>query len=165
MADFNEIKDVVINTLGTVADKTRSFAEKASDKAKDATRLAKLSIKLNSEKDAMQKTFAEIGKLYYETTKDLPDRFFIQLFDEVALTIENIDKLRAEIDEVKTCKDCEIDVEFEDLSADEGSAPQVSDDELVKEASSSPENEAEAAPEDEQPLSEDEQPLPEQPAE
>ncbi len=164
MADLNEIKDVVINTLGTVAEKTRSLASKAADKAKDATRLAKLSMELNSEKDTVQKTYAEIGKLYYETTKDLPDRFFIQLFDEVALTIENIDRLRAEIDEVKSgldpksCKDCDIEVEFENLSSDEGSAPQVSDEELVKKASNPPEDEAEAVPEDEQPL-------PEQPAE
>ena len=164
MADFNEIKDVVINTLGTVAEKTRSLAGKATDKAKDVTRIAKLNMELNSEKDSMQKTFAEIGKLYYETTKDLPDRFFVQLFDEVALTIDNIDKLKAEIDEVKTgidpkaCKDCDIEVEFEDLSSDESSAPQASDEELIKKTSNSSTDELEATPEDEQPL-------PEQPAE
>lgn len=164
MTDFNEIKDAVISTLGTVAGKTRNLAEKATDKAKDVTRLAKLGMELNSEKDTMQKTFAEIGKLYYETTKDSPDSFFVQLFDEISLTSGNIDRLKTEIDELKsgldpkTCKECGVEVEFEDLPAEEGSAPQVSDEELVKEASKSPDDEVEAIPEDEQPL-------PEQPAE
>ena len=164
MADFNELKDAVISTLGNVAEKTRTLAEKATDKAKDVTRLAKLGMELNSEKDAVQKTFTEIGKLYYETTKDSPDSFFVQLFDEIALTGKNIERLKAEIEELKsgidprTCKECGVDVEFEDLGTEESSAPQVSDEELVKEASKSPDDETEAVPEDEQPL-------PEQPAE
>jgi len=76
MADFNDLKGAFLNTLGTVAGKTRDFAEKATDKAKDVARIAKLNMELSAEKDTIQKAYLEIGKLYYETRKNSPDGFF-----------------------------------------------------------------------------------------
>lgn len=139
MADFNDIKGAVFNTLGTVAGKTRTLAEKAADKAKDVTRLAKLSLELNSEKDTIQKAYAEIGKLYYETHKNAPDSFFVQLCDEITLASENVARLQIEIDDLKSGidprdgKNAGIEVEFEEITPDEA-AKTASDDDFVKEA-------------------------------
>lgn len=120
MADINELKDAVLNTLGTVADKTRIMADKAKDKAKDVARMAKLNTELNSEKAAIEKAYTEIGKLYYETRKDSPDGFFVQLCDEITLAKENIDKLSRELSNLKAgvSKD-DIEVEFTEVSDDE----------------------------------------------
>lgn len=125
MADINEIKGAVLNTLGTVAEKTRGIADKAVDKAKDVARIAKLNVELNAEKSAIEKAYSEIGKLYYETRKDDPDGFFVQLCDEITLAKENLDKLQKEICDLKTGfgsgKDEEgsIEVEFTEVSEEE----------------------------------------------
>ena len=76
MADMNELKGAFLNTLGTVAGKTRGFAEKAADKAKDVARIAKLNMELGAEKDTIEKAYLEIGKLYYEMHKASPDMAF-----------------------------------------------------------------------------------------
>lgn len=120
MADINEIKGAVLNTLGTVADKTRIIADKAKDRAKDVARMAKLNTELNSEKAAIEKAYAEIGKLYYETRKDSPDGFFVQLCDEITLAKENIDKLNKELTNLKAgVSSDDIEVEFTEVSDEE----------------------------------------------
>lgn len=125
MADINEIKDAVLSTLGTVADKTRNIADKAVDKAKDVARMAKLNMELNAEKANIEKAYAEIGKLYYETRKEEPDGFFVQLCDEITLAKANIEKLLCELEELKAggCKECDVEVEFTEVSDDEFEKP------------------------------------------
>jgi len=139
MADINDIKGAFFNTLGTVAGKTRGFAEKAADKAKDVARIAKLNMELNTEKDTIQKAYLEIGKLYYETRKNSPDGFFVQLCDEITLANENIGKILAELDEPKAGTDekCnDIEVEFTEVSADVSAEERTATEEdFVKEGS------------------------------
>ena len=101
MSDINEIKGAILNTLGTVAGKTRDIAEKAADKAKDVARIAKLNMELSSEKDTIEKAYLEIGKLYYETRRNSPDGFFVQLCDEITLANDNIAKILSELDGLK----------------------------------------------------------------
>lgn len=129
MADFKSFKDSLMGTLGTVAEKTKDLADKAVDKAKDVSRIAKLNIELNSEKTNMEKTYAEIGKLYYETRKDNPDGFFVQLCDDIALAKENIEKIQDEIAYLKEaspdcCESC-VEVEFEEVVTEETEAPEA----------------------------------------
>ncbi len=129
MTDFNGLKDTLLTKLGTMALKTRDLAEKATDKAKDVTKLAKLSIDLSSEKETLQKTFAEMGKLYYDTRKNDPDSFFIQLCEEVKSSQNNIARLQMELDELKAGIDprsgSDIEVEFTETT--------VTDEDFVKE--------------------------------
>ncbi|MEF9970989.1 MAG: hypothetical protein RSD32_06635 [Oscillospiraceae bacterium] len=137
MADMNDIKNAVINTIGTVAGKTRDLAEKAADKAKDVTLIAKLNMGLNTEKDTIQKAYLEIGKLYYETRKNSPEGFFSQLCDEITLASENIAKIESKIDELKLgdCKcgkNSDFEVEFTDITEEEAKAPEAADDDFVK---------------------------------
>jgi len=122
MADINEIKGAVLNTLGTVAGFTRDFAEKAADKAKDVAHIAKLNMELSSEKDNIQKAYLEIGKLYYETRKDSPDGFFVQLCDEISLANENISSILSELEDLKAgvvSKPDDIEVEFTEVVVEE----------------------------------------------
>jgi len=121
MSDINDLKGAVLNTIGTVAGKTRDFAEKAADKAKDVARIAKLNMELSSEKDNIQKAYLEIGKLYYETHKDSPDGFFVQLCDEINLANQNVANILVELDDLKAgvgSKPGDIEVEFTEVVAD-----------------------------------------------
>ena len=122
MFDFGNFKSKMKDSLSKAADVTKDLAEKTADKAKDASRIAKLTLEINSEKDVIKKAYAEIGKLYYETHKDDPEGFFIQLCDEVTLAQENIAAKEAEIAELKAGSadddDDSIVVEFEEIIED-----------------------------------------------
>lgn len=122
MFDFNNFKSKVMDSISKAADTTKDLADKATDKAKDVSRIAKLTLEINSEKDVIRKAYSEIGKLYYETHKDDPEGFFIQLCDEVTLAQENIAAKEAEIAELKAgCADGDDDsitVEFEEIVSD-----------------------------------------------
>lgn len=149
MSDFNELKGAILNTLGTVAGKTRGFAEKAADKAKDVGRIAKLNMELSAEKDTIEKAYLEIGKLYYETRKNSPDGFFVQLCDEITLANENIVKILTELDDLKASlgsKGGDIDVEFTEVTVDEPAEKAVAEEDFVKDNVEA-EEAAEKAPE------------------
>lgn len=149
MSDFNELKGAILNTLGTVAGKTRGFAEKAADKAKDVGRIAKLNMELSAEKDTIEKAYLEIGKLYYETRKNSPDGFFVQLCDEITLANENIVKILSELDDLKASlgsKGGDIDVEFTEVTVDEPAEKAVAEEDFVKDNVEA-EEAAEKAPE------------------
>ena len=138
MSDINEIKGAILNTLGTVAGKTRDIAEKAADKAKDVARIAKLNMELSSEKDTIEKAYLEIGKLYYETRRNSPDGFFVQLCDEITLANDNIAKILSELDGLKVglgVKNGDISVEFTEVSVDEPAEKAVAEEDFVKEGS------------------------------
>lgn len=119
MFDFNNFKSKVMDSINKAADTTKDLADKAADKAKDVSRVAKLTLEINSEKDVIRKAYSEIGKLYYETHKDSPEGFFIQLCDEVTLAQENIAAKESEISDLKTSSsdddDDSITVEFEEV--------------------------------------------------
>ncbi len=130
MADFNTLKNKLLAGLGNAAeqtkavaekaaDKTRDLAEKAADKAKSGARIAKLNVEIAGEKENMKKTYLEIGKLYYDTHKDAPEGFFIQLCEEIALAEKNIADKLAEIEELKSDDDGSIEVEFEEIVDEE----------------------------------------------
>ena len=121
--DINEIKDKVIASVGTAVDAGKDLAGKAADMAKAGARIAKLNMEISAEKENLRKTYIEIGKLYYDTHKDDPEGFFIQLCDEVALSEKNIADKQAEIDELRAGELGEdVSVEFENVVADEETA-------------------------------------------
>lgn len=121
--EINEIKDKVISSVGTAVDTGRDIAGKAVDMAKAGVRIAKLNMEISTEKENLRKTYIEIGKLYYDTHKDDPEGFFIQLCDEVALSEKNIADKEAEIAELKAGELGEdVSVEFENVVADEETA-------------------------------------------
>ena len=135
--DFNELKDKLLSALGQAteatkdfagkaADTTRDLAGKAAEKAKAGTRIAKLNIEISQEKESMKKTYLEIGKLYYDLHKDDPDGFFIQLCEEIAAAEQAIAAKEAEIADLKSGSDPDVDVEFEEIvEQDEAAAENV----------------------------------------
>lgn len=136
MANFNEIKSTVFSALGIAADKTRKVAAKAADKAKDVSRITKLTVEIKSANDAVEKTYTEIGRLYYETRKSDPDDFFVQLCQEVTAHFESINDMQSELDElklnIKGSGDSDIEVEVAEVKVkSEESTSEVSEADFV----------------------------------
>lgn len=125
MAKFDEIKGLVIDTLGEVAVKTRDIAGNVADKAKDVSRIAKLNFEISSEKETIKKAYIAIGKLYYETYRNNPDGFFVQLCDEIDMANESIKakedeiaKLKEDAEKARAVEDPDCVVEFEEIVAE-----------------------------------------------
>lgn len=137
MADFNEIKQKMLAKLGQAADSAKDLADKAADKAKVGARIAKLTMEIAGENDSLKKTYIEIGKLYYDTHKEEPEGFFIQLCEEVALAQKNIAEKEAEIEALKANGDecVDVEVKFEEIVAEEEAA---ATEEVTEEAPSEP---------------------------
>lgn len=144
MKDFSEIKNAVLSSIGKAADAGKDIANKAADKAKSGARIAKLSMEIAGEKENMKKAYIEIGKLYYDTHKDDPEGFFIQLCDEVGLAQKNIADKEAEIEALKLTEepdgdvdvDIEIDIDFEKVVEEDEAAAEA---ETAEEAPAEPE--------------------------
>jgi len=150
MKDLSEIKNAVLSSIGKAADAGKDIANKAADKAKSGARIAKLSMEIAGEKENMKKAYIEIGKLYYDTHKDDPEGFFIQLCEEVGLAQKNIADKESEIESLKSDEnvpvDVEIDIEFEKVVAEDEEAAAAETDTPAPEAA---EPEAPSVQEDE----------------
>ena len=95
--DINEVKDVVLSTLGQAVDGAKGFTGKAAesaktvagtvaDKAKSGGNIVRLSMDAATARENLKKLYLEIGKLYYELHKNAPEEAFVRLFEEIQQT-------------------------------------------------------------------------------
>lgn len=138
MADY---KDIITGTINSIVDKAKDLAENSSvreiydnglNRAKSYGKVAKMVFEVNGETEELKKVYTEIGKLYYEQTKDAPEGYFVPLFEQVKRISDSIlakeeavRSIRASMHDDGECEeDCsDIDVEigeFDDVvSSDE----------------------------------------------
>lgn len=109
--------DKVKNFLGQLKDKGTEVAGTAADKAKDAARLAKLTMDVNAEKEALKKAYLELGKAFYEGKHDEAEGLLGQLVGEADAVKGRLDALQKEIDELKGSFKAEEPASFEDVVA------------------------------------------------
>ena len=118
--DFNHLKDILSSVVGTVSVKGKEFAEVAVDKTKAAGRVAKASLELTGEKEALKKVYAELGQAYYENCREGAEGVFQQLCEEITLVSERIAALEAEVEELKAGlrpvnEEADVEVTFEEV--------------------------------------------------
>lgn len=129
MADY---KSIIAGTLNSLASKVKEVAESGSvrdiydrgaGRAKAYARIAKLSLELNGENEELKKVYAEIGRLYYEQSKDAPEGFFAPLFAQaeelyagISERQDEINSLRAEMEAEGSLDDIDVEIsEFEEI--------------------------------------------------
>ncbi len=95
--NFNQIKGL----LNTIKEKGAEVAGVAADKTKDAARLAKLTMDLNTEKGSLEKAFLELGKAFYEESKDSAEGLAAQLCAEISAIKGRLESIQGELDELK----------------------------------------------------------------
>ena len=104
---FNDLKDKGGEMAGLAVDKTR-----------DAAKLARITVELNTEKEALKRSYLELGKAYYEEYRGTAEGLFAQLCEEVDAVNARIETIEQEIRELKgSFKAGEAD--FEDVVAAE----------------------------------------------
>lgn len=89
------------NIASFTAGKAKSLAVFAARKTKNVSRIAKLNVDIAAERDGIKRTYNEIGKLYYETHREAPEAFFVQLCQEIDLSFEHISAMETEIVRLK----------------------------------------------------------------
>ena len=93
--------DSLMDTISNLRERGAEYANAAMDKTKDAARLAKLTVSLTGEKDALKKAYIELGKAYYEEHHNDAEGLYAQLVEEVDAVNARIEEMQAEIDALK----------------------------------------------------------------
>ncbi len=113
--------DSLMDTITNLRERGAEYANVAMDKTRDAARLAKLTVALTSEKDALKKAYIELGKAYYEEHHSDAEGLYAQLVEEVDAVNARIEEMQSEIDSLKGSFHGSEDASFEDVVAqDEG---------------------------------------------
>ena len=135
--DFNHLKDILSSVVGTVSVKGKEFAEVAVDKTKAAGRVAKASLELTGEKEALKKVYAELGQAYFENCREGAEGVFQQLCEEITLVSERIAALEAEVEELKAGlrpvnEEADVEVSFEEVVEQAEEEAAVEEEPVVK---------------------------------
>ena len=131
--------DSLMDTITNLRERGAEYANVAMDKTKDAARLAKLTIALTAEKDALKKAYIELGKAYYEEHHDDAEGLYAQLVEEVDAVNARIEEMQSEIDSLKGSFHASDDAGFEDVVAqDEGDGGDISVEITVEEEPETP---------------------------
>lgn len=119
MSDFREKVGIFASRA---ADKAKTLADAAAKKTKQVSRIAKLNVDISGQRDAIKRLYTEIGKLYYETHKDDPESYFVQLCRQVDEAMAAIAAMEDEITKLKAEQNG-TDADFESVvEADEEAA-------------------------------------------
>ena len=94
--------DSLMDAISGLRERGAEYAGIAMDKTRDATRLARVSVALSSEKEALKKAYIELGKAYYEEHHADAEGLYAQLVEEVDAVNARIAEMQSEIDALKT---------------------------------------------------------------
>lgn len=87
----------------TITGKSKEIAKKA----KEVTDIAKLNNQVGSEKDKINKNYAEIGRAYYNAHLHDENYDYEGLCGEITASMDKIEELKKGIQELKGTKCCE----------------------------------------------------------
>jgi hypothetical protein len=107
MANFDEFKQKAKDTMETIADKSVELYKIAEEKTKLLAKITKLSAEMTLEKGNLRKLQRELGRMYYELHKDVPEDPMVQTCTEITSSLEFIAKKQKEIDALKGFADYE----------------------------------------------------------
>ena len=116
--DLNNLRETISDTISTVADKVLDFADTAADNAKVGQQIAKLFVEKKKEESALEDTYKELGKLYYEMHKTEAEGVLADLCMEIENTLINIEEIDSEIEGLKQAANVDLDDLEESISID-----------------------------------------------
>jgi hypothetical protein len=108
--------------LGALVNKAKNAVESSgvkevyqqgADRAKAYSRIARLTLSMNSQADELKKVYTEIGKLYFEQNRQRPEGLFAPLFAQAETLMNDVKAKEQEVQELKTALSAEKDIEVE----------------------------------------------------
>ena len=124
MAFFDKLSETLTNASKDV-----------SQKAKDLSGVAKLTMDIHTKEDQVQKLYAQIGKLYFESHKDDDRAEYAQIaqIKEMLVVIEDMKKDLMELKGTKICPKCGKEIDSKDTFC-KGCGAKLADDEIIVDA-------------------------------
>ena len=124
MAFFDKLSETLTNASKDV-----------SQKAKDLSGVAKLTMDIHTKEDQVQKLYAQIGKLYFEEHKDEEPAAYEQMpqIKETLAVIEDMKKELMELKGAKVCPRCGQEVKASDAYCKSCGA-KIEDEEIIVDA-------------------------------
>ena len=128
MADYKEFFGSLVNKAKGAVESSgiADVYQKGAGRAKTYSRIARLTLDLNSQAEELRKVYTEIGKLYFEQAKDKPEGFFAPLFAQAGSLLQELQSKETELAALKDSlkaeeaeKDIEVEIteETEDFAA------------------------------------------------
>lgn len=124
MAFFDKLSETLVNASKDV-----------SQKAKDLSGTAKLTLDIHTKEDQVQKMYAQVGKRYFEEHKDDEQTAYEEMaqIKEMLAVIEDMKKELMELKGAKVCSRCGQEVKAEDAYCKSCGA-KIEDDEIIVDA-------------------------------
>ena len=103
MADYRDMLKSLAAKAKDAADSSgvTGVYARGAERAKAFGQITKLTLDSNRDLEELQRVYAEIGKLYFEQTKDRPEGFFVPLFEQAKRLSEALLERKREIDALK----------------------------------------------------------------
>ena len=115
MADYMEILGALVNKAKSAVESSgvKEVYQQGADRAKAYSRIARLTLSMNSQADELKKVYTEIGKLYFEQNRQRPEGLFAPLFAQAETLMNDVKAKEQEVQELKTALSAEKDIEVE----------------------------------------------------
>lgn len=118
MADYKELLGALVNKARSAMDNSgvKEVYRKGADRAKSYSRIARLTLDLNSQTEELRKVYTEIGKLYFEQARENPEGFFAPLFAQAGSLLGDLEAKEKELAALREAlreADAEKDIEVE----------------------------------------------------
>ena len=121
MADY---MDMINDTFDKIIDKVKDYTngksakeiyEEGRDKISGYSKIAALKFDINGAKEQAKDTFTEIGRLYYEKTREAPEEDFKELFARIDSLRDEVNEKREKIADIRNgdisdIKDIEVEI-------------------------------------------------------
>ena len=115
MADYMEFLGALVNKARDAVESSgvKEVYQQGADRAKAYSRIARLTLSMNSQADELKKVYTEIGKLYFEQNRETPEGVFVPLFAQAEALMNDVKAKDQEVRELKDALSTEKDIEVE----------------------------------------------------
>ena len=115
MADYMEFLGALVNKARDAVESSgvKEVYQQGADRAKAYSRIARLTLSMNSQADELKKVYTEIGKLYFEQNREKPEGVFVPLFAQAEALMNDVKAKYQEVRELKDALSTEKDIEVE----------------------------------------------------
>ena len=103
MADYKEFLGSLVNKARSAMDNSgvADVYQKGANRAKSYSRIARLTLDMNSQTEELRKVYTEIGKLYFEQARENPQGFFAPLFAQAGTLLDGLNAKEKELQAIK----------------------------------------------------------------
>lgn len=115
MADYKELLGALVNKARDAVESSgvKEVYQQGADRAKAYSRIARLTLSMNSQADELKKVYTEIGKLYFEQAREHPEGVFVPLFAQAGTLMADLRAKEQEVQALREELSAEKDIEVE----------------------------------------------------